>query len=100
MDTIGLDAEQWSTVAFAHPVAVEDDGRISISAVEVEGRRMQPDKEEHLKTSARLLNERRPAGYLLPLSSSAGANPRGFSHLLRVEAPDWSAPREWVVVFA
>jgi len=100
MGSIELDAEQWPTVALAHPVAVEDDGRISISAVEVEGRRMQPDNKDHLKTSARLLNERRPEGYLLPLSSSADANPRGFSHLLRVEAPAWSAPREWVVVFA
>ena len=100
MDTTEPQAEQWSTVALAHPVGVKDDGRIVMSAVEIDGRQVHADNAADLKSSAQLLNKRRPEGRLLPLSSSAEANPRGFSHLLRVETPDWSAPRDWVVVFA
>ena len=100
MDTTEPQAEQWPTVSLAHPVGVKDDGRIVLSAVEIDGHQMYPDDEGDLKTCAQLLNKRRPEGRLLPLSSSAEANPRGFSHLLRVETPDWSAPRDWVVVFA
>jgi len=100
MDTVGPQDEQWSTVSLAHPVGVQENGRIELSPVEMHGRKVHPDDLDDLRSGARLLNERRPQAQLLPLSSTAEANPRRFSHLLRVEARDWSAPRDWVVVFA
>jgi len=100
MDALRPRADYWSTLSLAHPVGIEDDGRVVLSAVELGGRRLQPDQADDLKTSARLLNERRPEGYLVPLSCDADATPRCFSHLLRVEAADWTAPRDWAVVFA
>ncbi len=99
MATTMPEAQHWCAVAAACPARLNDDHTVEAQALEVEGAQVDPGNDNDLERCAQLLNQAQPAGPLLPLRVSAGANPKGFTYLLRIEEQQWSGPREWLIAF-